>query len=39
MNIINIATGGADKNTWLDRIDFNVELDLDVILVKLPVKD
>lgn len=39
VNVINIAIGGADENTWLGRLDRVMELDPDVILVESAVND
>jgi hypothetical protein len=39
VNVINMAIGGADENTWLGRLDCVIELDPDIILVESAVND
>lgn len=39
LNVMNMAIGGADENTWLGRLDLVMELDPDVILVESAVND
>lgn len=39
LKVINLATGGANENTWLGRLDQVIEIDPDIILVESAVND